>query len=120
MDDPGEDRRRTGTLTSPPSGLPTGRAIGDPRARLGPGETLGRYVVTDILGSGSMGVVYDAYDPELDRHVALKVIHPDASLGPRAHARLIREARALAQLSHPNVVQVHDVGIVDDRVFIAM
>ena len=84
------------------------------------GTTLGRYIVGDVLGAGAMGVVYDAYDPDLDRPVAMKVIPSEASFGPRAHARLIREARALAQLSHPNVVQVHDVGFVGDQVFIAM
>jgi WD40 repeat protein/serine/threonine protein kinase len=84
------------------------------------GATLGRYVISRVLGAGAMGVVYDAYDPELDRSVALKVIRPELSAGPRARARVVREARALAQLSHPNVVQVYDVGMLGEQVFIAM
>ncbi len=70
-----------------------------------------------------MGVVYGAYDPELDRRVALKLIRPntgDEAQRERARARLKREAQALARLSHPNVVPVHDVGLIDERVFIVM
>ncbi|MFY0535249.1 serine/threonine-protein kinase [Nannocystis pusilla] len=84
---------------------------------------LGRYVVLGPRGTGAMGVVYDAYDPELDRKVALKLLrsHDGAST-----SRMIREARALAKLSHANVVTVHDVGWVptaetsDELLFIAM
>lgn len=70
-----------------------------------------------------MGVVYAAFDPDLDRKVALKVLHPerlDGDSGSRGHARLIREAKAMAKLAHPNVVAVHDVGVFDERVFVAM
>ncbi|MCB9701177.1 MAG: SUMF1/EgtB/PvdO family nonheme iron enzyme [Myxococcales bacterium] len=83
------------------------------------GATIGRYVVLSRLGSGGMGVVYAAYDPELDRKVALKLLK--AGQGDAAgRARLLREAQAMAKLAHPNVVAVHDVGTVDDQVFIAM
>ena len=68
-----------------------------------------------------MGVVFAAYDPELDRKVALKLLHErENSGGSTGQARLIREAQSLARLSHPNVVAVHDVGTVGDTVFIAM
>jgi serine/threonine-protein kinase len=75
--------------------------------------------VLEPVGEGGMGVVYKAYDPELDRLVALKLMGArDAQNGGRD--RLLREAQALAQLSHPNVIAVHDVGTVGDDVFIAM
>lgn len=81
--------------------------------------TLGRYTLGRPLGEGAMGVVYEAQDPELERTVALKVLrgkHADAA----AQARLIREAKSLAKLNHPNVLTVHEVGTVDGQVFIAM
>ncbi|MCA9659457.1 MAG: tetratricopeptide repeat protein [Myxococcales bacterium] len=86
------------------------------------GATFGRYVVLDALGEGGMGVVYAAYDPELDRKVAIKLLHPHSARRRRdeVRARLLREAQALARLSHPNVVAVHDVGVVDGDVFVAM
>jgi len=87
------------------------------------GAKVGRYLVIEEIGKGGMGVVYKAYDPELDRKVALKVMtlvpHEGESLSePRA--RLLREAQALAQLAHPNVVSVFDVGPYQDSVFVAM
>ncbi len=87
------------------------------------GATLGRYVVLNVIGSGGMGVVYAAYDPELDRKLAIKLMRPEASFettGSGGKARLLREAQALARLSHPNVVTVHDVGTLGDEVFLAM
>ena len=91
----------------------------DPRRfRLQRGETVHRYVVLYELGAGGMGVVYAAYDPELDRKVALKLLHADAS--SRGRTRLLREAKAIASLSHPNIVTVHDVGTYQGRVFVAM
>jgi tetratricopeptide (TPR) repeat protein len=79
---------------------------------------LGRFVLLDKLGEGGMGVVYSAYDPKLDRRVALKLWR--AGRVPGAQERLMREAQALARLSHPNVVPVHDVGVLDGQVFIVM
>jgi len=72
------------------------------------GATFGRYVVARKLGSGGMGVVYLAYDPQLDRGVALEVLHlhTRAEDDGMAQDRLIREAQAMARLSHPNVVPV--------------
>jgi tetratricopeptide (TPR) repeat protein/predicted Ser/Thr protein kinase len=81
---------------------------------------VGRFVLLERLGQGGMGVVYSAYDPKLDRRVALKLLHAQAGDGARGHARLLGEARALARLSHPNVVPVHDVGVIEDRVFVVM
>jgi serine/threonine protein kinase len=85
------------------------------------GDGVDRYVILDRLGAGGMGVVYAAYDPELDRKVAIKQLRGDASEQPTlGRTRLAREARAMAQLSHPNVVTVHDVGESRGAVFIAM
>ena len=83
------------------------------------GELIGRFLVVDVLGEGGMGVVYKAYDPELGRLVAIKRLR---SQDPRLAepARLVREAQAVAQLQHPNVVAVYDVGEVGTDVFIAM
>lgn len=91
-------------------------------AWLGRGASLGRYVVIDPLGSGGMGVVYLAYDPELDRRVALKLlrVHGIADDGGGGQARLLREAQTMAKLSHPNVVPVYDVGTVAGGLFVAM
>lgn len=93
------------------------------RGVLARGTAVGRYVVLDILGAGGMGVVYSAYDPELDRRVAIKLLHVDARDGAaaaKARPRLLREAQAMARLTHPNVVTVHDVGTFEDSVFVAM
>jgi len=103
----------------------------DPGANVDPDEeeelvrggTLGRYVVLDRLGRGAMGSVYAAYDPELARRVALKVLRAGAALRQgheAARQRLLREAQALARLAHPNVVRVFDVGTDRGRVFLAM
>ena len=90
------------------------------------GAHVGRYVILHRHGMGGMGHVYAAYDPELDRKVALKLVRPryarkkGKSGGSKAHARMMREAQALARLSHPNVVAIHDVGLHDGRLFLAM
>ena len=87
------------------------------------GAALGRYQVRGELGTGGMGVVYAAHDPELGRKVAIKLIRPDGSAFPSAgegRARLLREAQTMAKLSHPNVIAVHDVGTAGEDVFIAM
>ena len=91
------------------------------RLALAPGDAVGqRYLVRQAIGAGAMGVVYRATDPRLSRDVALKLLDPrhaaDASISPR----LLAEAHALARLSHPNVVAIHDVGTHADRVFLAM
>jgi formylglycine-generating enzyme required for sulfatase activity len=84
------------------------------------GAQLGRYVIVERVGTGAMGVVYGAYDPQLDRKIALKLIKPGPGVKDTARARLLREAKAIARLQHPNVVAVHDVGVIDEQVFLAM
>ncbi len=84
------------------------------------GGRIGRYDVSAVLGRGAMGVVYAARDPALDRAVAIKVLRTDLGVPASAADRLVREARALARLSHPNVVAVHDVGEDRGRLFVAM
>ncbi|MEM6991327.1 MAG: serine/threonine-protein kinase [Myxococcota bacterium] len=82
------------------------------------GDAVGRYAVLECLGAGSMGVVYAAYDPNLDRKVALKLLH--GGHDPQERDRPFREAKSMARLTHPNIVGVHDVGLHEDHVFIAM
>ncbi|MEM9453089.1 MAG: tetratricopeptide repeat protein [Myxococcota bacterium] len=103
----------------------SGEILSEPAAMLPQGAKLGRYVVIDKVGAGGMGVVYAAYDPELDRKVALKVLRRGAlasgrSSGDKQRDRLMREAQAMAKLSHPNVITVHDVGTFEGQVFLAM
>ncbi len=86
---------------------------------------VGRYVVLGVLGIGGMGVVCTAYDPKLDRKVALKLLRRRvgraSSTSSTGRARLVREAQALAKLSHPNIVTVHDVDTTEDgRIYMAM
>ncbi len=87
-------------------------------AELATGTSIGRYLVIGRLGAGGMGVVYTAFDPELDRKVAIKFLKDVRS--EAAQHRLLREAQALARLSHPNVVAVHDTGTHRGHVFIAL
>jgi serine/threonine-protein kinase len=88
-------------------------------ASLGIGATLGRYTIRDVLGMGGVGIVYLADDAQLGRKVALKLLI-DTRRGERAHQRILREARALAQVSHPNVVAVHDAGFFGARPYLVM
>src|SRR5262249_4870925 len=67
---------------------------------------IGRYQVLDALGAGNFGAVYRAYDPQLEREVALKVPHADTLENPRAVERFLREAKAAARLRHPHIVPV--------------
>ena len=89
------------------------------RATLEPGDRVGRYRVLHTLGSGGMGTVYAAADPDLDRDVAIKLLHDARGRRNRAEV-LLREAQAMARFSHPNVVTVHDVGTHEGRLFVAM
>jgi tetratricopeptide (TPR) repeat protein len=120
-----EELRWTEPNDTPGGGTLVGGAV-DPangETDFEPGATLGRYVVLARMGSGGMGVVYAAYDPQLDRRIALKLMHQrgaDEAQAEHASRRMLAEAKAMAQLSHPNVITVHDVGTIDGRVFIAM
>lgn len=87
---------------------------------LTPGTRLGRYVVLEEIGSGGMGLVFSAYDPELNRKVALKLLRPRHRERKRTRNRLLKEAQALAKLAHPNVITVYDVGTLGELVFVAM
>lgn len=80
-------------------------------------QTLGRYQILSVAGTGGMGRVYAAFDPKLDRRVALKVVHTSKDTH---HQRAAREAKALARLSHPNVVAIHEVNESNDGLLIAM
>ncbi len=86
------------------------------------GERVGRYHLLEILGRGAMGVVYAAFDPELERKVAVKLIYRGAAdaAAETLEARLVSEAQAMAQLSHRNVVAVHDIGTFEGSFYIAM
>jgi formylglycine-generating enzyme required for sulfatase activity len=91
-----------------------------PTNRLPAGSRVGRYQILDRVGRGGMGEVYAAYHPDLDRRIALKVVRESGAAAPDRQARLLREARTIARLSHPNVVAVYDAGTVADRVYVAM
>ncbi|HVI03842.1 MAG TPA: serine/threonine-protein kinase, partial [Enhygromyxa sp.] len=97
-----------------------GNSDEDDRAERTERVAVGRYEIASRLGAGGMGVVYRAHDPDLDRPVAVKLLHTDSSTDEKARARMLREARALAKLSHPNVITVYDVGTDEGRVFVAM
>ncbi len=84
-----------------------------------PAAKLGRFSLLERVGTGGMGMVYSAWDPELDRKVAIKVVRSGLA-GPDAMSRLIDEARTLAKLRHPNVVTIYDVGESSGRVWLAM
>ncbi|MCY1031369.1 tetratricopeptide repeat protein [Corallococcus sp. BB11-1] len=120
----GEAARGSEPSTLPDDARPerpdTGRARAQDDA-VRRGTVLGRYVVIDRVGSGGMGVVLSAYDPQLDRKVALKLVRSLRGDGAQElEQRLLREAQAVARLSHPQVITVFDVGTVNGRLFMAM
>jgi len=102
-----------------------GNALSDTLASASPsvglqgGDSLSRYRILEKIGQGGMGIVYSAYDPQLDRRIALKLVL-GATPDHTSTQRLLREAQALARLSHPNVVSVHDAAVADAHLFIAM
>ena len=116
MSDEGLDYSESNTLDAT---LPDQVASEPDEDGLARGTSVGRYLVLGRLGEGAMGVVHAAYDPELDRKVAIKLLRDDR-YGERGRSRLLREAQALARLSHPNVVAIYDVGTHGDQVWIAM
>jgi serine/threonine protein kinase len=87
---------------------------------LSAGTRLGAYEILQPLGAGGMGEVYRAWDPKLGRHVAIKVLAPDLASDPAALARFDREARAVAALSHPNILGIFDLGTENGTVFAVM
>src|SRR5688500_2215515 len=84
------------------------------------GTTIGRYTILDRLGAGGMGEVYRARDSQLGRDVAVKVVAANAAGDPAARSRLLREARIAAQLNHPFICTIHEVGESGTQPFIAM
>ena len=100
-------------------------AVASPRRRsaMAPGTEIGRFTVVELLGQGAMGTVYAAHDAERNGKVAVKLLRADALAEHerhRARNRLLREARAMANITHPNVLTIHEVGTFADQVFIAM
>ncbi len=92
------------------------------RYELERGTHVERYILLKPLGQGGMGVVYAAYDPDLDRKIALKLLRPDKRTpdGNTERAWILREAQAMARISHPNVISVYDTGTFGSQVFVAM
>ncbi|HUJ62521.1 MAG TPA: protein kinase, partial [Kofleriaceae bacterium] len=82
-------------------------------------RTVGRYQLDRRIAAGGMGEVWAAWDPQLERQIAVKLVRPERADDGRERERLLREARALAKLTHPNVLAVHDVGELDGEVFLA-
>ncbi len=107
--------------SSDPVRPPTAAGPADGELSLSKGASIGRYIILGVLGRGGMGEVYAAYDPELNRKIAIKLLRARADAATAGgRTRLLREAQAIARLSHPNVVVVYDVGTFQDTVFIAM
>ena len=98
----------------------TGEAAAIADVSIEKGTEIGRYVVIEEVGSGTMGLVVAAFDPTLDRKVAIKVVRLDPTGTTSGRQRLIREAQAMAKLQHPNVVTVFEVGTFRDQLFLAM
>ena len=95
--------------------------LAEPRAsRLSPGESIGPYKILSLLGAGGMGEVYRAEDTRLDRQVALKILADALSEDARSMARFEREAKALAALSHPNILAIHDFGTHQNLMYFVM
>src|SRR5262249_50800759 len=81
---------------------------------------IGRFILLEPLGAGAMGEIYAAYDERLERKVALKLVRSGSRLTAHADERLLRQAQTLAQVSHPNAVQIYEAGTYNGRLFIAM
>jgi len=109
-----------GSTLRPVSGSTGGGGKGTHVAESGQPKTIGRYEVLGRIGSGGMGVIYAALDPSLGRKVAVKLLNPKGGHREDARGRLLREAQALARLSHPSVVHVYEVGEYEDQVYVAM
>ncbi|HET6583140.1 MAG TPA: serine/threonine-protein kinase, partial [Nannocystaceae bacterium] len=98
----------------------SGAAPVEATSPLVPGDKVGRYLVRERIGKGGMGEVYEGFDPDLDRRIAIKLVHTRTAGDPQEQLNLVAEANALARLSHPNVVHVFDAGTHEGRVYVAM
>ncbi len=115
----GADLLALEATTASPASAPQASTL--PRDDGDPPERIGRFLILREVGRGAMGVVYAAYDEELDRKVALKLVElSDGADASNSRNLLLREAQALARLSHPNVVAVHQASAYQGSVFIAM
>lgn len=116
-----ETRRRAEDAVAPPRPATTDADARPPQDEgPKPGERIGRYHILEVIGRGGMGTVYSAFDPALERRVAIKILHRGQGGAPAERERLLGEAKAMAQLSHPNVVTVHEAAVDRGRVFLAM
>ncbi|AEI64646.1 serine/threonine-protein kinase [Corallococcus macrosporus] len=127
-----EDSRELSTqVVSADARGPAPRTAEPPSAREAPGawvapsplgQRVGRFIPLKLLGQGGMGAVFAAYDPDLDRKVALKLLSVEARSADEegGRARLLREAQAMARVSHPNVIPIYEVGTWDEQVFFTM
>ena len=106
-----DHRRSSASLVGPARA-----ADGEPER----GDCIGRFVVLGVLGRGGMGIVYSAYDPHLDRKVAIKLLTQAMHSAADATMRLLREAQAMAKINHANVIKVHEVGTFDEQIYLAM
>ncbi|HEY3450245.1 MAG TPA: serine/threonine-protein kinase, partial [Myxococcales bacterium] len=114
-----DPKTQHGTSTCEPT-LPSSGAKTSAIAPLARGSSVGRYLVLDLIGEGGMGAVYSAYDPDLGRKVAIKLVKLSGQDPGQARARLVREAQAMARVSDPNVLAVFDAGELGDEFFMAM
>jgi tetratricopeptide (TPR) repeat protein/predicted Ser/Thr protein kinase len=101
---------RAATLADHRDAEPAGPGVG--------GTRLGHHLLLDLIGEGGMGVVYAAYDMKLDRKVAIKLLRSRGNA--QAQRRMLREAQAMARISHPNVVQVYEIGEHEEQTFLVM
>jgi eukaryotic-like serine/threonine-protein kinase len=125
-----QDDDRTVVASSTPGSLPgpilsgslPGRMISGVPTAVGqaPARQVGRYQVLERLGEGAMASVYKAFDPNIERTLAIKFMHADLCVDEEYRRRFVREAKAAGSLSHPNIVTVYDVGEIDGRPYMAM
>jgi len=108
-----DDSQARRTVLEGSSGAPV-------QASFQPGTSIGKYAVRSLLGEGGMGAVYLAFDPLIEREVAIKVLSPEISKNPTALQRFLGEARAIGRLNHPNVVSIYDIDQWNGQYYLVM
>ena len=83
-------------------------------------ETIGRFEVRSLAGTGTNAIIYSAWDAEAERRVAIKVLRDNRRFRPDSRARFLREAKSMSRVRHPNIVEIYEVGMHDGRVFLAL